>query len=376
MRAILIDDERPALLQLQWLLDKEPDIEVTGSYQNAAEGLQHLARERAELVFLDMEMPGMNGLETAEAIVALDEDIRVIFVTAYSSYALEAFKVNALDYVLKPIDPLRFAKTLERLRKPAARAVPAREDAPAAARPELGMLGQLCIPAPSGQQAVKWRTLKSKELFAYFLHHRGLWLAKDALLEEIWPAFDLDKALVHLHTAVYQVRRMLRETGLGATLEYSLESYRLHGDEWSVDADRFLQAATAAADGKLTDAEAAAAWELYRGHYLDKEDYPWAKPRRETLLQSYVALTLQLVSGERTAGVLEAALRRVQQACQLHPYSERLTRELLACLAAAGETEALRHSYAAFCKLIVDELGSEPSCEFRAYGRELIERLA
>ncbi|MCD1259434.1 response regulator [Paenibacillus athensensis] len=389
MKAILIDDERPALLQLEWLLAKEPDIEVTGSYQHAADGLKHLARERVELVFLDMEMPGMNGLEAAEAIAALDEEIRVIFVTAYSSYALEAFKVNALDYVLKPIDPQRFAKTLERVRKSHARAVPPPHDATAstaaataaeaaaqvAAKPELEMLGQLRISAANGQSAGKWRTLKSKELFAYLLHNRGLWLAKDALLEEIWPAFEQDKALVHLHTAVYQVRRMLRDTGLGATLEYSLESYRLQGDELSIDADRFQQAAAAAAEGKQSDAEAAKAWALYNGHYLDKEDYAWAKPRRETLLQSYIALTLQLVASERANGAPEAALRRIRRACELHPYSERLTRELLACLATAGDMEALRRSYAAFCKLIADELGSEPSADFQFYSCQLLERI-
>lgn len=372
MRAILIDDERHALLQLKWRLEKEPDIEVTGAYQTAEEGLSHLANERAEIVFLDMEMPGMSGLEAAEALRSLDKTIRVIFVTAYANYALEAFGVNALDYVLKPIDPARFSRTLERLRESVGPLAPARQDKHE--RLEAEMFGQLSIVEPGGRRAVKWRTLKAKELFAYLLQHRGVWLPRDILMEEIWPAFDLDKALVHLHTAVYQVRRILRETGIAATLEFSLESYRLHGDQLVTDADRLQQAADAAAEGKLSNSEAAAAWERYRGHYLDKEDYHWAKARREKLLQGYMVLTLQLTAAERAAGAAGSALRRARRACELHPYSERLAKELLDCLSESGEAEELRRSYISFCELFEEEWGAEAAAAFRTYGQRLLDR--
>lgn len=375
MKAILIDDERNALLQLKWLLENEPDIDIVGAYQSAEEGLVHLSRERVQLVFLDIEMSGMSGLEAAEAIYALDGEVRIVFITAYSSYALEAFRVSALDYVMKPIDPARFATTLERVRRTiASAAAPSPGKAPTDVRPVLKMLGQLSI-GPPGGGTVKWRTLKSKELFAYLLEHRGVWLSRDVLLEQIWPAFDLDKALVHLHTAVYQIRRMLRETGIEAALDYSLESYCLHGEGLDTDAERFQQAAVEAAHGQLALAEAAAVWELYQGHYLNKEDYDWARPRRERLLQGYAAITLQLVAVERNAGANEAALRRIGRACELHPYSERLAKEHLACLAEAGDAEQLRRSYAAFCSLHEEEWGTEPSAEYRTYGRQLIDKL-
>ncbi|RTD99933.1 LytR/AlgR family response regulator transcription factor, partial [Paenibacillus whitsoniae] len=152
MKAILIDDERHALLQLQWMLEKEADIEIVGAYQQAAEGLSHLSRERVELVFLDLEMPGMGGLEAAETIAALDDEIRVVFVTAYSTYALEAFRVNALDYVLKPIDPIRFATTLERVRKSIARQIQEGKGAsPSWGKPPIELFGHLSIRGTSDQ---------------------------------------------------------------------------------------------------------------------------------------------------------------------------------------------------------------------------------
>lgn len=373
MKAILIDDERHALLQLKWMLDKEPDIEVIGSYQNAAEGLLHLSRERAELVFLDMEMPGMNGLEMAEAIASLDGSVRVIFVTAYSSYALEAFRVNALDYLLKPIDPDRFAQTLGRIRKTIGSAGSPGKESPLLPRPEIKLFGQLSIRNSTGQSAVKWRTLKAKELFAYLLQHQGVWLTKEVLIEEIWPAFAPDKALVHLHTSVYQVRRMLRDASLDAALDFSLESYRLQGEGLVTDAEQFQRAADATAVGQWDAAEASKAWDLYLGHYLDKEDYHWAKSRREALLQAYVALTVRLTSSERAAGAVESALRRARRACELHPYSERLVRERLACLAAVGDTGGLHNGYEAYCRLMMEEYGIEPSADFLLYVQRLIE---
>ncbi len=372
MRAILIDDEKHALLQLKWMLEEATDIEVTGAYQTAAEGLSHLTEQRTEIVFLDMEMPGMSGLETAEAIHSLDRAIQIVFVTAYSSYAVEAFEVNALDYVLKPIDPARFAKTLVRLRESIGKSASVRQEEQE--RPEMEMLGQLSIVEPGGRRIVKWRTLKVKELFAYLLQHRGLRLSRDVLMEEIWPSFDLDKALVHLHTAVYQIRRMLRETGINAALEFSLESYRLHGDGLVTDADRFQQAADAAAEGRLSDSEAATAWGLYCGHYLDKEDYPWAKARKEKLLQGYVSLTLQLTASERASGAVKSALRRIRRACELYPYSERLAKELLIGLFENGETEELRRSYDSYCELFEEEWGIRTTAPFRAYGQRLLDR--
>ncbi|RTE03028.1 AfsR/SARP family transcriptional regulator [Paenibacillus whitsoniae] len=274
--------------------------------------------------------------------------------------------------MLKPIDPIRFATTLERVRKSIARQIQEGKGAsPSWGKPPIELFGHLSIRGTSDQPPLKWRTLKSKELFAYLLQHREVWLPKDVLLEEIWPTYELDKAMSHLHTAIYQVRRMLKETGLGGALDFSLESYRLHGEGLRTDVDHFLQAALVAPQGNLAESEAA--WELYRGHYLDKEDYPWVKAKREELLQNYIVLTMRLTSAERAAGSLDSALRRVRRARELHPYSERLAREQLACLAAIGDTEGLRASYAAFFRLMTEEMGTPPTAEFQDYGQALMD---
>ncbi len=112
MKALLIDDERLARTELRRLLEKHPDIEIAGEARNAEEALDQIGRLEPELLFLDIQMPGCNGFELLEK---LERVPLVIFTTAYDEYALKAFEVNALDYLLKPVAPDRLAAALARI---------------------------------------------------------------------------------------------------------------------------------------------------------------------------------------------------------------------------------------------------------------------
>jgi two-component system LytT family response regulator len=111
-RGLIIDDERLARIELKKLLAEHPFIEIVGEASNAAEGLTKIEELNPDLIFLDIQMPGKTGFELLEE---LDRAPQVIFTTAYDEYALKAFEVNALDYLLKPIDPGRLADALNRL---------------------------------------------------------------------------------------------------------------------------------------------------------------------------------------------------------------------------------------------------------------------
>lgn len=112
IKAIIIDDERLARNELKKLLAEFPEIEVVGEAANAAEGLEKIENLSPELVFLDIQMPGKTGFDM---LAELDRAPEVIFTTAYDEYALKAFEVNALDYLLKPIEPKRLADAISKL---------------------------------------------------------------------------------------------------------------------------------------------------------------------------------------------------------------------------------------------------------------------
>jgi two-component system LytT family response regulator len=130
MRALIVDDEAPARAKLRRLLAAEPGVEILGEAVNGREAIAAIKRSQPDVVFLDVQMPGLDGFAVADAIES-DGGPYIVFVTANDQHALRAFEVGAVDYLLKPFTPERFARVLERAKD---RMAPAVDSAPAPAR--------------------------------------------------------------------------------------------------------------------------------------------------------------------------------------------------------------------------------------------------
>ena len=113
MRAVIVDDERIARRELRRLLAAHPEVEIVGEAADADEALLVLQKQEPDLIFLDIEMPGMTGFDLLDRLRDVPD---VIFTTAYDQHALKAFEVNALDYLLKPIAPARLSAALQKVR--------------------------------------------------------------------------------------------------------------------------------------------------------------------------------------------------------------------------------------------------------------------
>lgn len=112
MKALIIDDERLARTELRRLLEPFKEIEIVGEAVNADEAIEKITQLSPELIFLDIQMPGKSGFDMLEE---LDKVPKVIFTTAYDEYALKAFEYNALDYLLKPIEPKRLEEAIRKI---------------------------------------------------------------------------------------------------------------------------------------------------------------------------------------------------------------------------------------------------------------------
>ena len=115
IRAMIVDDEPPAREGIRLRLQGQPDVELVGEYGSAREAIAAIGEERPDLLFLDVHMPGVSGIEMLHEIGS-DVVPAVILVTAYEEHAVEAFEVSVVDYVLKPIDTVRFGVALDRAR--------------------------------------------------------------------------------------------------------------------------------------------------------------------------------------------------------------------------------------------------------------------
>jgi two-component system, LytTR family, response regulator len=117
LRAVLVDDEQLARDELGYLLEQMGGIEVIGQAGNGVEALSAIDRLQPDVVFLDVQMPGLTGFEVARRMVEAQNPSHIIFVTAFDRHAIEAFEVNAVDYLLKPVDQARLEVAVQRARR-------------------------------------------------------------------------------------------------------------------------------------------------------------------------------------------------------------------------------------------------------------------
>ena len=117
IRVLIADDELPARGELKYIISQIPDVEIVGSCTNGREVIQFLKTHPiVDLLFLDIKMPVMNGLEAAKVINRMKMPVRIVFATGFSQFALEAFDLEAFDYIMKPYNGERIARTLQRFR--------------------------------------------------------------------------------------------------------------------------------------------------------------------------------------------------------------------------------------------------------------------
>jgi two-component SAPR family response regulator len=365
INAVLIDDEEIALDLLDILLAEIGGVTVTGKFLHAADALNHMAASDVDLVFLDIEMPGMNGLYAAERLAAIHPSAQIIFVTAYHEYAVDAFDVNAMDYLLKPLSKIRLVKALERFGK---RQDAHRTDAaehPAAARTDPVMLAPLRLRVlgslelfGAGDSLVAWRTKKVKELFAYLWHTQGEPVHRHRILADLWPDTEAVRAQQIFHTTMYHLRSLLKKLGFPNAVSFADERYVMRTDCVHSDAQTLMMRLRKPGGEPIGDMLA-----LYRGDLLEAEAYTWAVPMRLQLRSDYVRLLERSIRAA-TDEEQEAIWRNL---IALEPYSEMYYDEMLHLLAGRGDIAAIRKLYEELKDRLNKELGMQPSARIRSF---------
>ena len=117
LSVMILDDEKPAVEELAFIVGQHKDVEISGIFTESSKALEYIYTNPPDLLFLDIEMPGVNGIEVAKKINELAKNTFIVFVTAYSNYAIKAFEINAQDYILKPYEEQRVYAAIERISK-------------------------------------------------------------------------------------------------------------------------------------------------------------------------------------------------------------------------------------------------------------------
>lgn len=314
-RAIAIDDEKRALDRLERVLTEEPRIEVVGKFTSADEAAAFAARNAADIAFLDIEIPGVNGLALAEKLVSCLPGLEIVFVTAYDNYALQAFHLHAAGYLLKPVDADGVREQIDVLDRRRRKA-----DAAAPRTLRVRCFGQFHCHAGEETAPIRWRTVKAEEMFALFVHYRGAPVSREIVIDTLWPEAEPQKAPNLFRVTCTYLRNALAERGFENMLSRERDSYRVDMSRLKCDAAAFITGMNAALKSDdIQRLERTAA--LYAGPYLATKPYEWAAKARTAMENGYKQLQYRLAelyTGRAQPDKAADALQRVlaQDPCE------------------------------------------------------------
>lgn len=320
MRILIVEDEPDTLSEIETCLKRYDGTLEIESCENPLLAIKAFQSNSFDAVLLDIQMPEMTGLELAECLSAMSPKIHIVFITAFNHYGAEAFDLNAVDYVLKPIRQERFNKALDKIKKEI-------EEMKKASVPEGGVtirvLGKLVV--SKGNHILRWKRRKSPEIFAFLLHHLGTPVHKETLCETMWPEYDPQKALAYLQTIMYQLRKNLAELDENCiTIEYADHCYRLSLAGVRYDADLFSQAFAQAYRVTIPSIDALVnAEQLYTGAYLGEEGWIWALGKQQSLSRKYQKVLESLMIQHIRIGNKEEAMHYILKWTSLDTYKDR-----------------------------------------------------
>lgn len=282
-----MDDEEPGLNLLKRVLDSFHEVQVIGAYTDSKTGLQEVKRLKPDLCFLDIQMPEMNGIQVAKKL--MDDNVMVVFITAYQQYAIEAFRVNAVDYILKPVTKNEVSRVLDKIlpRLP-------KQSENQAEQLTIRFFGGLYVDHKGIE--LDWPTEKTAELFTYLICYQGTKVSKWQLCDILWPHLEPEKAMHNVYNAIYRLKKLFEKAGVNFDIiskkgYYELKLYDVRIDFHEMD--EFVSNLSRIDDQSIKDYEKIEA--LYSGEFLAGKEYSWTISLQECYHQWYVHIVEELI---------------------------------------------------------------------------------
>lgn len=342
MQAILIDDEYLALEYLTHQLNKFSIINIIGSFTDFDINQSRNLIEEADIVFLDIHMPDVNGLDLADKILAINPSISIVFATSYDTFAVKAFEINALDYLLKPVKFERLQNTINRVIEEKSSK---KMNEPISAELIINVSHDLTFELNQQTIPISWRTKKVRELFLYLLHHQGQSIHKAELVELFWPTNKT--AFSQLYTTVYHIRKSLAEYSDHIEIENKDDYYRLLTTNTTVDLFKWEERMAQLLP--LTNAnyeEFEETMKLYKHAYLQAYNYVWAEAKKFRLEQLWLDYALTIANWYEDHGDPKNAINWFHRITNTKPDHEMAHFSLLKLYDQLNEHHLVKEQYA------------------------------
>ncbi|MGY3704070.1 hypothetical protein BW731_03785 [Vagococcus martis] len=265
MRTMIVDDEIPALKLLEKHVNAQEGLTLIYTTTIGEEVVEKVKELDIELLLLDINIGNVLGIELAEEINRINPTVNIVFVTAYSEYAVTAFEVNAIDYLLKPVTKNRFAKMIKKVGS-------RKEEKVEQQRPlifDIFSEGQIF---KNQHTLLELRTKKALELLFILWHFSDGGLNKEQLVEYLWPDQVKESSTMMLHTTIYQIRQVFKKNKLQNPIIYKQGRYIL-----TYPVETPLNKLKGLLKEPITLHNIMKVLDIYKERYFAMSDYLWAE---------------------------------------------------------------------------------------------------
>lgn len=267
MRTVIVDDEKSILEELKWNLEKIEGVHIVGVFSDSLSALQYVLVNEIDLLVLDIEMPRISGIELANSLKETNCNAQVIFATGYSRYAMEAFRADAISYLMKPYSFEELKEAVEKARIMLNGIVDKKKEQGIVVQ-TFGKFEIFC----EGKK-VGFYGRKSKELLALLVDSQGGTVTMEYAISHLWEGSNLNEKTKALYRkAVSKMREALNKAECGKIVIYQRGQMSLKRELLECDFYKVLEG-----DKKSAN--------MFMGNYL--EDYYWAE-ERNGILTSYL----------------------------------------------------------------------------------------
>lgn len=302
LKAIIIEDELNLLHMFELFLKEHKHYEVVQTFDNPIEALERLPHLTFDVAFIDIEMPQINGIDLAKKIIEQLSSAQIVFTTAYIQYALDAIKLGAAEYLLKPITIEAIYEITPKLLLSKKNANILKSILHKQETATIQCFGTFTLKNKQGQ-IVKWPTRKVEELFAFLLMHQDASVNKWVLAEELWP----NKSLHNIYNSVYLLNKTLKEYSIPISAIKLNEGYKLeYGEPIKNDYVQFeqLKDKPENVDEALTLVRTIST----KGSLFADKDYVWAYMQQQQIELKHKQLLTYLIEYLEDDAVLHSQL--------------------------------------------------------------------
>ena len=327
-RVILVEDEIFALNYMVRMLKGFKELTVVAVFSSPEEVLYSIDSLKADVAFLDIEMPRMNGIELARRLMEKRHNLQIVFTTAYSKYAVEAFGVEALDYLLKPVNYQDILRVIKRLNKTKKEYPKQNSSEPAALKTESVKPCQVrcfgCFEIKDAKnQIIKWPTKKAEEVFAYFLIHQGSYINKWELLDKFWPDMEEERGLHNLYNTIYRIKQVLKKLTASANIEKINDGYVLKSEGFATDLDTLKSMDDQEfVFSEKNLAEVKSICLSYKTPLFGTRDYIWSVSLQENIGRIYKRVCKRVINQFKEREDFEQADEIIRHYVKQHPENE------------------------------------------------------